>query len=86
MFVPDKNPDSTSTSIRSLPQPCFKGAYSILEVAAKMGVSRQTITRLFERESGVINIERPEEKHKRGYRTIRIPHAVYERVLRKVSN
>lgn len=58
-----------------------KLAYTVAEVAALMGLSRQTVTRLFERERGVIILERPERMHKRPYRSIRIPRAVYERVI-----
>jgi len=49
------------------------------------GFSRSTITRLFEHERDVLVIERPTQKHKRRYRSIRIPHHVYERVLRKMT-
>lgn len=58
-----------------------KLAYTLSEVAALTGLSRQTITRLFEEERGVIILGRPEEKHKRKYRSIRIPRHVYERVI-----
>lgn len=53
---------------------------TIAEVSALTGFSRQTVTRLFERERGVLVIARPEAMHKRGYRSIRIPREVYERV------
>lgn len=53
---------------------------TVAEVAALTGFSTRTITRLFEREWGVLVLERPETMHKRGYRSIRIPRAVYERV------
>ena len=56
------------------------------EAASMSGLSRMTITRMFEREPGVIVIRRAETLHKRQYRTIRIPRAVYERVIRKVTN
>ena len=62
-----------------------KQAYTVGEVADLTGFSRQTVTRLFEKEEGVLVIERPETMHKRGYRNIRIPRHVYERVIRKVS-
>lgn len=58
--------------------------YTVTEVAALTGFSRQTVTRMFERESGVIVLTRPETMNKRGYRSIRIPQAVFERVLRKL--
>ena len=55
------------------------------EVSEMTGFSRSTITRLFEHERDVLVIERPTQKHKRRYRSIRIPHHVYERVLRKMT-
>lgn len=63
----------------------MKAAYTVQEVAALTGFSRQTITRIFEKEPDVLIVTRPETLHKRGYRTIRIPHAVYERVLRRLA-
>ena len=36
---------------------------------------------MFERERGVLILGRPESMHKRSYRSIRIPRAVYERVI-----
>ena len=59
--------------------------YTVVEAAALMGVSRQTISRLFEHETGVIIIGTPETKNKRQYRTIRIPRAVYHRVIRSLQ-
>lgn len=64
-------------------QPTDKPAYTVAEVAALSGFSRQTVTRLFEKEHGVLVLSRPESLHKRGYRSIRIPRAVYERVSQR---
>lgn len=58
-----------------------KYVYTVKEAAELSGLSRRTITRLFEGERGVIILDRPEEMHKRGYRSIRIPRAVFERVI-----
>lgn len=58
--------------------------YTVAEVAALMGLSRQTVTRLFQHEPGVIVLERPERLHKRAYRSIRIPHVAYERVVNRL--
>jgi len=58
---------------------------SLQEVAALTGLSRQTVTRLFEHEKGVLIVERPETMHKKKHRTIRIPRAVYERVRRRIT-
>jgi transcriptional regulator GlxA family with amidase domain len=62
-----------------------KMAYTIAEVAEMTGLSARTITRMFENVKGVILIERPESMHKRRYRSIRIPRAVYERVIRRIT-
>ena len=64
----------------------LKQAYTVAEVAAMTGFSRQTVTRLFENEPGVLVVNRPEKLHKRGYRSIRVPCAVYESVIRRLSN
>jgi hypothetical protein len=58
---------------------------SVREAAALCGYSRQTVERLFENEPGVLILARPETLHKRRYRSIRIPRAVYDRVLKRLS-
>jgi len=62
-----------------------KEAYTVAEIATLTGLSTGTIRRMFENEKGVLILERPEKMHKRRYRSIRIPRAVYERVLRKIT-
>ena len=62
-----------------------KAALTVREIAGLTGFSRQTVTRMFENEKGVLVVARPEEMHKRGYRSIRIPREVYERVVRRLS-
>jgi DNA-binding LacI/PurR family transcriptional regulator len=57
--------------------------YTIKDVAKLTGYSPQMVVRLFENESGVLIVERQAKKRK--YRSIRIPRAVYERVIRKLS-
>ena len=59
--------------------------YTVAEVCALTGFSRGTITRMFEDEPGVLVINRPEKMHKQRYRSLRIPRAVYERVVRKIT-
>ena len=59
--------------------------YSVAEVATLTGFSRQTVTRMFERERGVLILGRPESMHKRSYRSIRIPRAVYQRVVSRFT-
>jgi predicted DNA-binding transcriptional regulator AlpA len=63
----------------------MKEAFTVREIAQMTGLSRQTITRMFEHEKGVIVLSRPEAMHKRSYRTIRIPRAVYERVISRLT-
>ena len=58
---------------------------SIKDAAELTGFSRNTIIRIFEKEPGVLTLNRPEKMHKRGYRTIRIPRAVFERVVERLS-
>jgi hypothetical protein len=58
---------------------------TVAEVAAQTGLHRKTVTRLFECERGVILLERAEKLHKRRYRSLRIPRAVYERVIGKLA-
>jgi hypothetical protein len=59
--------------------------YTVAEVSALTGYSRQTITRMFENERGVLIIERPEKLHKRSFRSIRIPRPALERVLGRIT-
>lgn len=49
------------------------------------GFSRGTVTRLFEKEPGVITLRRPEQLHKRRYSSIRIPRTVIARVLSRMG-
>ena len=55
------------------------------EVAERLGFSTKTVLRLFEKEPGVIILERSAKLNKRRHRTIRIPGYVYERVLKRLS-
>ncbi|MGA2337781.1 MAG: hypothetical protein WBQ19_01130 [Terriglobales bacterium] len=61
-----------------------KLVYTVAEVSALMGFSTSTIIKLFRDEPGVIVLTRPTEMHKRRYRSLRIPRAVYQRVLRRM--
>lgn len=61
-----------------------KTPLTVTKVAELTGFSRRTITRLFEKEPGVLILHRSERMHKRGYRNIRIPRTVYERVVTRL--
>lgn len=62
-----------------------KQAYTVDEVAALTGWSRRTVIREFESVPGVIVLERKETMHKRRYRKLTIPRAVYERVIQRLT-
>jgi hypothetical protein len=55
------------------------------QIAALWGLSEKAVIRLFEGEPGVLNLDRPESRYKRGYRTFRIPASVAERVHRRLE-
>lgn len=57
--------------------------FSVAEVAARLKISVDTVTRLFENEPGVIDLGAPEARHKRRYRILRIPSSVLNRMLQK---
>jgi len=63
-----------------------KPALSVAKVATLTGFFRQTVSRMFEDEPGVLVISRPETRNKRSYRSIRIPRHVYVRVVRRIAN
>jgi hypothetical protein len=56
-----------------------KPELTVAEIAARHKLSRQTVTKIFENESGVIVIDSPTKMRKRRHRTIRIPYVVYRR-------
>jgi len=57
--------------------------YSVAELAARLKISADKVTRMFEDEPGVIDLGAPEKMHKRRYRILRIPASVVNRVLQK---
>lgn len=59
------------------------GTYTVAEVARMLGLSRQVVTELFENERGTIVLHGGGTK--RTHRTLRIPHAVYARVLKRLT-
>jgi hypothetical protein len=55
-----------------------------MEVSKLWSLSQKTVRRMFETEPGVILWGSEERMHKRGYRTLRIPETVLQRVHRKL--
>jgi len=59
--------------------------YTVAEVAALWNLSPDSVRRIFEREAGILVLgETGLTRHKRRYRTLRIPQAVLERVHRRL--
>ena len=55
--------------------------FTVAEAAKILKISTDTITRMFADEPGVVDLGSPERLHKRRYRVLRTPHAVFNRVL-----
>jgi hypothetical protein len=55
------------------------------ELATTWGLSVDTIREIFTGEPGVLVINRPETRHKRRYRTFRVPESVAARVHNRLS-
>ena len=58
---------------------------TVAELAHRWGWSAKTVIRVFEDEPGVLILERPETRYKRGYRTLTIPKSVSDRVHRRME-
>lgn len=69
--------------LRAFPE--NKPVYKLDEIARLTGFSRRTVARMFENQPGVIVLERPVKMNKRRYRNVRVPRAVYERVLKGIT-
>jgi hypothetical protein len=69
----------------TLPSASLERHYSPEELSQIWNLSADTVRRLFEREPGVLVIERSRSRARR-YRTLRIPESVAQRVHRRLSN
>jgi hypothetical protein len=65
--------------------PNLEQMLTLREIAKAMQLSFGTVQSLFEKQPGVVVIDRPEQLHKRKYRTFRVPRHVCERVVRRLS-
>jgi AraC-like DNA-binding protein len=59
--------------------------YTVEDVATMLNMSRDSVTRLFREEDGVVKITRPGNRYKRTYTTIRIPESVLNRVYARMT-
>jgi hypothetical protein len=66
--------------------PVFERHFSPEDLAELWGLSGDTIRRLFEKEPGVLVIERCTKSRARRYRTMRVPESVALRVHRRLTN
>jgi hypothetical protein len=66
--------------------PAFEKHFAVEDLAEIWGLSGDTIRRLFEKEPGVLVIERCTKSRARRYRTMRIPESVALRVHRRMTN
>lgn len=60
-------------------------SYTLEQIAKMTGYSRSTVCRIFEKEPGVLILERLEGMNKRRYRSIRVPEEVFERVRQRLA-
>jgi hypothetical protein len=59
--------------------------YAPYEVAELWHFNVETIRRLFQDEPGVVVLQSPVKRGRRGYKTIRIPQSILERVHKRLQ-
>jgi hypothetical protein len=64
--------------------PVFEKHYSVKELATLWNLSDRTIRRMFLGEPGVVEWGTCETRMKRGYKTLRVPESVAQRVYRRL--
>ena len=65
--------------------PAAQTYYTVAEIAEMWKVSKDHARRIFDQEPGVLVFSAPAKKYKRGYRTLRIPASVLDRVIRRMT-
>ena len=63
----------------------FEEHYTIQQIAERWHLSETVVRHLFRDEPGVIRIDAPERRFKRGYCTLRVPGSVAERVHARLA-
>lgn len=71
--------------IVQMPSTMAERHYTPLELAKLWNLSARFVRDLFRNEPGVMVVDRPEEKHKRGYASLRIPESVAGRVYHRLT-
>jgi hypothetical protein len=77
--------NSPIDSLASNSTPFGERHYSVNDVAKMWSLSSDTIRGLFDHEPGVLVFTDSKSRHKRRYRTLRIPQSILERVYRRMS-
>ena len=67
------------------PSTALERHYRPAELAESWGLSVKVIRQIFSSEPGVLRVDRPEMRNKRGYCTMRIPESVVVRVHKKLT-
>lgn len=60
--------------------------FTVRDIAKLWKLSQQTVRRIFGDEPGVLIIERPETRNKRGYRTMSIPGSIVQRIHSRLGH
>ena len=72
------------SQLKQFPSPIIEVTYTPAQLAGMRQLSVDTIRSLFEKEPGVMLLQRPRRGVRR-YRTLRIPASVAERVFRRLT-
>ena len=75
----------TKNEVIGVPDHSIERHYTPEEIAERWHVSGNTVRHTFRDEPGILRIKRPEQLHKRGYQSMRIPASVVDRVHRKLA-
>lgn len=85
IYLPGQG-SSPNTPCQPAPARFEERHYTVTEIAELWNLSPDAIRKIFERELGVLVLGVSNSRHKRSYRTLRIPQSVAERVHRRLSN
>ena len=73
------------SATRFVDSPASEDHFSPKDLAIKWGLSVDTIREMFQNEPDVLIVVRPATRHKRRYRTFRIPESVAVRVHNRLT-
>jgi hypothetical protein len=73
-------------TIKHNSNPAFERHYTVQEIAELWGYSRQTVSRIFRNESGVLKITNARSKNRRIHITLRVPESVLIRMHNRLKS